>query len=194
MFHDRPTCARSRSRCSRPERGRSKVPFSWCRCHILVTDYRWGSMGPNEPATATTGGPRVIDVFYGDGAPSGPITHFLWWQIGSWRPLGVGLVVGRRLYRIRRRCGSLVLPESPRSHCQVIHAYLGQHVPELRKYFSLFSQKPELSGWLPGGQLLVLESGVPGQPVLHRAGGSAGVHRVRRRDIGRVQNVSGRVQ
>ena len=39
----------------------------------------------------------------------------------------------------------------------------------------------------------MLESGVPGQPVLHRAGGSAGVHRVRRRDIGRVQNVSGRV-
>ena len=29
-------------------------------------------MGPSETATATTGGPRVIDVFYGDGAPSGP--------------------------------------------------------------------------------------------------------------------------
>ena len=29
-------------------------------------------MGPNEIATATTGGPRVIDVFDGDGAPSGP--------------------------------------------------------------------------------------------------------------------------
>ena len=29
-------------------------------------------MGSNETATATTGGPRVIDVFYGDGAPSGP--------------------------------------------------------------------------------------------------------------------------
>ena len=72
--------------------------------------------------------------------------------------------------------------------------YLGQHVPELREYFSLFSQKPELSGWLPGGQLPVLESGVPEQPVLHRAGGSAGVHRVCFGDIGRVQNVSGRVQ
>ena len=72
MFHDRPTCARSRSRCSRPERGRPKVPFSWCRCHILVIDYRWGSMGSDETATATTGGPRVIDVFDGNGAPSGP--------------------------------------------------------------------------------------------------------------------------
>ena len=28
-------------------------------------------MGSNETATATTGGPRVIDVFDGNGAPSG---------------------------------------------------------------------------------------------------------------------------
>ena len=29
-------------------------------------------MGSDETATATTGGPRVFDVFYGNGAPSGP--------------------------------------------------------------------------------------------------------------------------
>ena len=29
-------------------------------------------MGSNETATATTGGPRVISVFYGNGARSGP--------------------------------------------------------------------------------------------------------------------------
>ena len=29
-------------------------------------------MGSNEIATATTGGPRVIDVFYGNESPSGP--------------------------------------------------------------------------------------------------------------------------
>ena len=29
-------------------------------------------MGSNETATATTGGPRVISVFDGNGAPSGP--------------------------------------------------------------------------------------------------------------------------
>ena len=29
-------------------------------------------MGSNETATTTTGGPRVIDVFDGNGAPSGP--------------------------------------------------------------------------------------------------------------------------
>ena len=44
---------------------------SWCRCQILVIDYRWGSMGSNDTATATTGGPRVIDVFT-ERAPSGP--------------------------------------------------------------------------------------------------------------------------
>ena len=33
-------------------------------------------MGSNETATATTGGPRVFDVFDGNGAPSGP-NYFL---------------------------------------------------------------------------------------------------------------------
>ena len=55
-----------------PSVGSTKVPFSWCRCHILVIDYRWGSMGPDETASTIPGGPRVIDVFYGNGAPSGP--------------------------------------------------------------------------------------------------------------------------
>ena len=39
---------------------------------MLVIDYRWGSIGSNETATATTGAPWVIDVFDGNGAPSGP--------------------------------------------------------------------------------------------------------------------------
>ena len=38
----------------------------------FVIDYRWGSIWSNETATATTGGPRVIDVFDGNGSPSGP--------------------------------------------------------------------------------------------------------------------------
>ena len=29
-------------------------------------------MGPNETAITILGGPRVIDVFYGNAAPSGP--------------------------------------------------------------------------------------------------------------------------
>ena len=72
-------------------------------------------MGSNETATATTGGPRVIDVFYGNGAPSGPNCTLFSGQIGSWRPLAVGLVVGSRLRRIRPRCASLVLFERPGS-------------------------------------------------------------------------------
>ena len=79
MDHDAIVC----SMTDRPKRGPdadvhvpsvvgTKVPFSWCRCQILVVDYRCGSIGPDETATATTGGPRVIDVFDGNGAPSGP--------------------------------------------------------------------------------------------------------------------------
>ena len=76
-----------------PSVGSTKVPFSACRTHIFVIDYRWGSIGSNETATATTGGPRVIDVFYGNGAPSGPnYTLFS--------------AVARLLEASRGRCGS----------------------------------------------------------------------------------------
>ena len=37
-----------------------------------MIDYRWGSMGSDETTIAVPGGPPVIDVFYGNGAPSGP--------------------------------------------------------------------------------------------------------------------------
>ena len=54
-------------------------------------------MGSNETATATTGGPRVIDVLTGDGAPSGPnyllfsdadrLSDVLWGRSGTgWSP------------------------------------------------------------------------------------------------------------
>ena len=59
-------------------------------------------MGSNETATATTGGPRVIDVFDGNGAPSGPnyllfvdvdrLADSLWDRSGS----------GSRLRRMRQ--------------------------------------------------------------------------------------------
>ena len=42
----------------------------------------------------------------GTGRHRAQIAHFLWWQIGSRRPHGVGLIVGKRLCRIRRRCDS----------------------------------------------------------------------------------------
>ena len=89
-------------------------------------------MGSNEIATATTGGPRVIAYFTGTGRHRAQIIYFLWMQIGSWRPLGVGLVVGKRLYRTRHRCGSLVLSESPGSHCQAIPGPVGRLVERNR--------------------------------------------------------------
>ena len=51
-------------------------------------------MGSNETAIAVPGGPRVIDVFYGDGAPSGP-NYLLF--VDADRPVEV--------YRGRSGCG-----------------------------------------------------------------------------------------
>ena len=48
-------------------------------------------------------------------APSGPNCTLFSGADRLLSPLGVGLVVGGRLYRMRHRCGSLVLPESPGS-------------------------------------------------------------------------------
>ena len=47
-----------------PSRAAQKYP-SRCRCHILVIDYRWGSMGSDDRYDYW--GP-AIDVFYGSGA------------------------------------------------------------------------------------------------------------------------------
>ena len=56
-----------------------------------------------------------MTFFTGTGRHRVQIAHFFRGQNGSWRSLEVGLVVGSRLHRIRRRCGSLVLFESPGS-------------------------------------------------------------------------------
>ncbi len=90
-------------------------------------------MGSDETASTIPGGPRVIDVLTGTGRDRAQITHFFRGQIGSRRPLEVGLVVGSRLYRIRRRCGSLVLSASPGSHCQAIPGPVGRLVERNRQ-------------------------------------------------------------
>ena len=63
-------------------------------------------MGSNETATATTGGPRVIDVFDGNGAPSGP--NYLLFSD-----------VDRLLDSLRDRYG---VGRSPRPHAAVLGA------------------------------------------------------------------------
>ena len=68
----------------------------------------------------------------GTGRHRARIAHFFRGQIGSWRSLGVGLVVGSRLYRIRRRCSSLVVPESSGTNCHAIHAFVGRLVERIR--------------------------------------------------------------
>jgi len=89
-------------------------------------------MGSNETAITIPGAPQKIGVLTGTGLHRAQITRFFRGQIGSWRPLGAGLVVGSRLHRIRRRCGSLVVSEGPGSHCQAIHGPVGRLVERNR--------------------------------------------------------------
>ena len=69
-------------------------------------------MGPSETAITIPGALEKLTFLTGTGRHRVQIAHFFRGLIGSWRSLGVGLVVGSRLYRIRRRCGSLVVSES----------------------------------------------------------------------------------
>ena len=71
-------------------------------------------MGPSETAITIPGALEKLTFFTGTGRHRAQIAHFFRGQIGSWRPLGVGLVVGSRLYRIRHRCSRLVVSESTR--------------------------------------------------------------------------------
>ena len=58
-------------------------------------------MGSNETAIATPGGPRVISVFDVHGCCRTQIKHFFGLLIGSRTPSGLGLMVDRRLHRMR---------------------------------------------------------------------------------------------
>ena len=83
-------------------------------------------MGSNETAITIPGAPKKLTFFTGTGRHRVQIAHFFRGLIGSWRPLGVGLVVGSRLYRICRRCARLVLPECSGIKCQVIRGLVGR--------------------------------------------------------------------
>ena len=69
-------------------------------------------MGPKETAITIPGALWKLTFFTGTGRHRAQIAHFFRGQIGSWMSLGVGLVVGSRLCRIRHQCGSLVLSGS----------------------------------------------------------------------------------
>jgi len=55
-----------------PSVGSQKYPSRGVDVIYLYLTIGGGSIGSNETAITIPGGPRVIDVFYGDGAPSGP--------------------------------------------------------------------------------------------------------------------------
>jgi len=62
-------------------------------------------MGSDETVITIPGGPRVIDVFYGNGRHRAQIIYFLWVLIGSQTSSGMGLRSGGPLDRMRRRLG-----------------------------------------------------------------------------------------
>ena len=77
-------------------------------------------MGSNETATATTGGPRVIDVFDGNGAPSGPNyllfsdvdrpSDLLWVRSGSgWSPTPHAPVLGAPQRALDRKLWGIMI-------------------------------------------------------------------------------------
>ena len=59
-----------------PSVGSTRVPFSWCRTHILVVDYRWGSMGSDETAITIPGALEKLTFFTGTGRHRGQIIYF----------------------------------------------------------------------------------------------------------------------
>ena len=77
-------------------------------------------MGSDETATTTTGGPRVIDVFYGNGAPSGPnytlfsdadrLSGSLWDRSGvGWSPRPHAPVLGVPQRALDRKLGGIMV-------------------------------------------------------------------------------------
>ena len=78
-------------------------------------------MGPNETASALVGGPRVIGVFDGSGCSRAQIKHFFGVLIGSGTLYGLGLMVGRRLHRMRKCFGEpIALKALELIHCLFI--------------------------------------------------------------------------
>ena len=70
-------------------------------------------MGSNEAVIMIPGALEKLTFFTGTGRHRVQIIYFFRMQIGSRSRSGIGLVVGSRLHRIRRRCSRLVLSESP---------------------------------------------------------------------------------
>ena len=88
-------------------------------------------MGSNETATATTGGPLVIGVFDGDGAPSGPnCTLFS----GADRLLEVARGRSGGGLSPLLHTPALGPPEGSGSHCQVIHGLVSRSVERIGRF------------------------------------------------------------
>ena len=84
-------------------------------------------MGSDKTAITIPGGLEKLTFFTGTGRHRVQITRFFRGQIGSCTPLGVGLIVGSRLHRMRQCLGLRELWKP----CQVIHGLVGRLVERI---------------------------------------------------------------
>ena len=96
-------------------------------------------MGSDETATATTGGPRVIGVFDGNGAPSGPnyllfvdvdrLADALWDRSGvGWSPTPHAPVLGAPQRALDRNLWGIMV-ETPGQLSTCPHRYPPMEAP-----------------------------------------------------------------
>jgi len=88
-------------------------------------------MGSNETATATTGALEKLTFLTGTGRYRAQFIYFFRMQIGSRTPSGIGLMVGSRLHRIRRRCDSPSALEAIAKLFMVLWAALMRELAEI---------------------------------------------------------------
>ena len=88
-------------------------------------------MWSNETATATTGALEKLTFLTGTGRHRAQFIYFFRMQIGSRTPSGIGLMVGSRLHRIRRRCDSPRALEAIAKLFMVLWAALMRELAEI---------------------------------------------------------------
>ena len=88
-------------------------------------------MGSDETAITIPGALEKLTFFTGTGRHRARIAHFFPGQIGSWRSLEVGLVVGSRLCRMRRFLGAPRALEAMAKLFMVLWAALMRELAEI---------------------------------------------------------------
>ena len=110
-------------------------------------------MGSNETATATTGGPRVVDVFYGDGVLSGPncllfsdadrLPDSLWDRSGvGWSPTPHAPVLGALQRALDRNLWQIMVQSSRAQRTLLICMHRWERPRTRRRRLHVYSTDP----------------------------------------------------